>query len=80
MVRGLLRAHQPQRACMLTWFSICSCSAFLFFPPSLSSSSHHPEIRRLFPQAQVQTIPNAGHWIHASHLQDFVAAIRDFLL
>lgn len=43
-------------------------------------SSHHPEIRRLFPQAQVQTIPNAGHWIHASHLQDFVAAIRDFLV
>ncbi|XP_037671163.1 protein ABHD11 isoform X2 [Choloepus didactylus] len=42
--------------------------------------SHHPEIRRLFPQAQMQTVPDAGHWIHADRPQDFVAAIRGFLL
>ena len=42
--------------------------------------SHHPEIRRLFPEAQIQTVPNCGHWIHTSHPQDFVAAIRDFLV
>ncbi|XP_030895594.1 protein ABHD11 isoform X2 [Leptonychotes weddellii] len=41
--------------------------------------SHHAEIRRLFPQAQMQTVPNAGHWIHADCPQDFVAAIRGFL-
>ncbi|XP_036910657.1 protein ABHD11 isoform X2 [Sturnira hondurensis] len=41
--------------------------------------SHHPEIRRLFPRAQMQTVPNAGHWIHSDCPQDFMAAIRGFL-
>lgn len=41
--------------------------------------SHHPEIRRLFPGAQIQTVPDAGHWIHADRPQDFMAAIRGFL-
>ncbi|XP_037362719.1 protein ABHD11 isoform X1 [Talpa occidentalis] len=40
---------------------------------------HHPEIRRLFPRAQMQTVPDAGHWIHADRPQDFMAAIRGFL-
>ncbi|XP_032110851.1 protein ABHD11 isoform X2 [Sapajus apella] len=42
--------------------------------------SHHPEIMRLFPRAQMQTVPNAGHWIHADRPQDFIAAIRGFLV
>uniref|UniRef100_A0A2K5J9F2 sn-1-specific diacylglycerol lipase ABHD11 n=3 Tax=Colobus angolensis palliatus TaxID=336983 RepID=A0A2K5J9F2_COLAP len=42
--------------------------------------SHHPEIMRLFPRAQIQTVPNAGHWIHAERPQDFIAAIRGFLV
>ncbi|XP_070268882.1 sn-1-specific diacylglycerol lipase ABHD11 [Myotis yumanensis] len=46
-----------------------------FVPPS-----HHPEIRRLFPVAQIQTVPDAGHWIHADRPQDFMAAIRGFLV
>lgn len=46
---------------------------------SVDSPSHHPEIRRLFPRAQMQTVPNAGHWIHADCPQDFLAAIRGFL-
>ncbi|XP_004705686.3 protein ABHD11 isoform X2 [Echinops telfairi] len=41
--------------------------------------SHHPEIRRLFPHAQLQTVPHAGHWVHADRPQDFMAAIRGFL-
>ncbi|XP_004761723.1 protein ABHD11 isoform X1 [Mustela putorius furo] len=41
--------------------------------------SHHTEIRRLFPRAQMQTVPHAGHWVHADCPQDFVAAIRGFL-
>ncbi|XP_028023494.2 protein ABHD11 isoform X3 [Balaenoptera acutorostrata] len=41
--------------------------------------SHHPEIRRLFPRAQMQTVPNASHWVHSDCPQDFMAAIRDFL-
>lgn len=45
----------------------------------MDSPSHYPEIRRLFPRAQMQTVPNAGHWIHANCPQDFMAAIRGFL-
>lgn len=45
----------------------------------MDSPSHHPEIRRLFPGAQIQTVPDAGHWIHADRPQDFMAAIRGFL-
>ncbi|XP_049645502.1 protein ABHD11 [Suncus etruscus] len=41
--------------------------------------SHHREIQRLFPHAQIQTVPNAGHWVHADRPQDFMAAIRGFL-
>ncbi|XP_012888643.1 PREDICTED: alpha/beta hydrolase domain-containing protein 11 isoform X2 [Dipodomys ordii] len=41
--------------------------------------SHHPEIWRLFPRAQMQMVPNAGHWVHADRPQDFMAAVRSFL-
>nr|XP_020752509.1 protein ABHD11 isoform X1 [Odocoileus virginianus texanus] len=41
--------------------------------------SHYPEIRRLFPRAQMQTVPNASHWVHSDHPQDFMAAVRGFL-
>ncbi|XP_012791009.1 protein ABHD11 [Sorex araneus] len=40
---------------------------------------HHPKIRQLFPRAQLQTVPNAGHWVHADCPQDFMAAVRGFL-
>ncbi|XP_052024375.1 protein ABHD11 [Apodemus sylvaticus] len=41
--------------------------------------SHHSEIRRLFPQAQFQTVPNAGHWVHSDKPQDFMDAVTGFL-
>ncbi|XP_070219198.1 sn-1-specific diacylglycerol lipase ABHD11 isoform X1 [Bos mutus] len=41
--------------------------------------SHYPEIRRLFPRAQMQTVPNAGHWVHSDRPQDFMAAVQSFL-
>ncbi|XP_065780892.1 sn-1-specific diacylglycerol lipase ABHD11 isoform X2 [Muntiacus reevesi] len=41
--------------------------------------SHYPEIRRLFPRAQMQTVPNASHWVHSDRPQDFMAAVRGFL-
>ncbi|KAM5229118.1 sn-1-specific diacylglycerol lipase ABHD11 [Ctenodactylus gundi] len=42
--------------------------------------SHHPEMKRLFPRAQIQTVPNAGHWVHADRPEDFMAAIQGFLV
>jgi len=36
-------------------------------------------IRRLFPQAVLETIPEAGHWVHADEPEKFFAAVIRFL-
>lgn len=41
--------------------------------------SDEPEIHRLFPQAEIQYIKGAGHWIHAEKPQDFYIAVNRFL-
>lgn len=41
--------------------------------------SHHSGIRRLFPQAQIQTVSDAGHWVHGDKPQDFIDAVSNFL-
>ncbi|MFM1904075.1 MAG: hypothetical protein RLZZ440_1975 [Planctomycetota bacterium] len=40
---------------------------------------HWPEIERLFPAAEFETIPAAGHWVHADAPEAFVAAVSRFL-
>jgi pimeloyl-ACP methyl ester carboxylesterase len=40
---------------------------------------HLPRIRDLFPEAEVQTIEGAGHWLHAERPREAEAAIRRFL-
>lgn len=40
---------------------------------------HRPEIKRLFPAAVFETIPEAGHWVHADAPAAFVAAVNRFL-
>ena len=37
------------------------------------------QIRHLFPAARLETIPNAGHWIHADNPKDFSQVVLDFL-
>jgi esterase len=37
-------------------------------------------IDRIFPAAQVKTIANAGHWVHADAPEEFVTTVRAFLL
>lgn len=36
---------------------------------------HEAEIRRLFPAARLQTVPDAGHWVHAEQPQAVIAAL-----
>ncbi|SOD96188.1 alpha/beta fold hydrolase [Caenispirillum bisanense] len=36
---------------------------------------HEAEIRRLFPQARLETVPDAGHWVHAEQPQAVIAAL-----
>ncbi len=38
-----------------------------------------PLIRTLFPQARLQTIPEAGHLVHVENPQGFLRAVLDFL-
>ncbi|KAG7259924.1 hypothetical protein CRUP_028887 [Coryphaenoides rupestris] len=43
------------------------------------SSEDYPEIQRLFPNADIQYIPDASHWIHADKPLDFISSIISFL-
>lgn len=38
------------------------------------------QIYRIFPYADIETIPNAGHWMHAEQPEIFLQKVRDFIL
>ena len=38
-----------------------------------------PEIQRQFPNAQFETVENAGHWLHAENPKSFFEKTSDFL-
>jgi pimeloyl-ACP methyl ester carboxylesterase len=38
-----------------------------------------PGIRELFPRAQFESIPDAGHWVHAEKPEEFAGAVLRFL-
>ncbi|MFP4066753.1 MAG: alpha/beta fold hydrolase [Spirochaetaceae bacterium] len=38
-----------------------------------------PEIERLFPRARLESIDNAGHWLHVEQQQVFTELVLDFL-
>ncbi len=40
---------------------------------------HEPAIRRLFPNAEIAVIDNAGHWLHAEQPAAFLAIVEAFL-
>ncbi len=40
---------------------------------------HEQEIRRLFPTARIERIPDAGHWLHAERPQAFLDLVEPFL-
>jgi len=39
----------------------------------------HPRIRALFPDAEIEALPGAGHWLHAEQPEAFLAHISDWL-
>lgn len=43
------------------------------------SDKDFPEIQKLFPQAQLETIPQANHWVHADAPEEFVQHVMQFL-
>lgn len=38
-----------------------------------------PVISRLFPQFRLETLTDAGHWLHAEKPKEFIDAVRNFL-
>jgi pimeloyl-ACP methyl ester carboxylesterase len=39
----------------------------------------HPRIRALFPMAEIETLPGAGHWLHAEQPEAFVGKVEGWL-
>jgi len=40
---------------------------------------HQAEIERLFPQAQIEVIANASHWVHADRPEEVLRVLESFL-
>jgi len=38
-----------------------------------------PLIRQIFPQAEIATLPEAGHWVHVDAAEEFFQTILNFL-
>ena len=43
------------------------------------NAEDEPLIRQLFPRAEIKTIAEAGHWVHADRLEEFLKLALDFL-
>jgi pimeloyl-ACP methyl ester carboxylesterase len=43
------------------------------------TESDIPSIQKLFPLARLETVPQAGHWVHADNPAVFVQKVREFL-
>jgi pimeloyl-ACP methyl ester carboxylesterase len=43
------------------------------------TASDHPDILALFPMAEIKTLPNASHWVHADEPDALCALFSDFL-
>ena len=39
-----------------------------------------PLIKQMFPQAEISTIPSAGHWVQADAPEEFLQIVNDFLV
>jgi pimeloyl-ACP methyl ester carboxylesterase len=45
-----------------------------------TKAEHEPMMRQLFPLTRTVTIKEAGHWVHSEKAEEFVTALRVFLL
>ena len=45
----------------------------------ISQAEHFIAIEKQFPNAKIQLIENAGHWLHAEKTQDVLTKIKQYL-
>lgn len=64
---------------ILTSFLIFDICKFFSSACPHPSSDDYPEIKKLFPAADIQFIPDASHWIHADKPLDFISSVSSFL-
>jgi len=43
-------------------------------------TEHEPQIKKLFSNSEIKTIPNAGHWLHADQPEVFLDKVGTFLI
>ncbi|KAK3083808.1 hypothetical protein FSP39_003534 [Pinctada imbricata] len=43
------------------------------------TDKEEPLIHSLFPAAEIQHIPNAGHWVHSDNPSAFIRLVQEFL-
>jgi pimeloyl-ACP methyl ester carboxylesterase len=43
------------------------------------NDADEPLIRGLFPQSEIKTIAEAGHWVHADKPEEFLRLVLNFL-
>lgn len=60
------------------WITLMPLIMFCFV--DAASERVYPDIYRLFPNARIQHIDGAGHWVHAEKPHQFLAAVESFLL
>jgi len=78
---GALRAGYPDIMAAIESETVYDGPA-LFVRGELSAYITYDDqaaIRRLFPRARIQTLPGAGHWVHAEQPQQLARIVREFL-
>ena len=60
--------------------AVCRAGAVSFAGanPSIMLPEDEPLIREWFPAAEIQTIAEAGHWVHADQPEEFLRLVLDF--
>ena len=46
---------------------------------SYVTEQDHEDIYRRFPKAQIETLPDVGHWVHAEAPDRFIEVLSEFL-
>jgi len=79
-----LKAVEENMSELLGYYNNDECHVdTLFISGSLShyiTPQHHADIRKRFPSAYIETIEQAGHWVHAEQPKKFANLVNSFLL